>query len=697
MAASNVSWGIEIGAGGIKAIQLEVSGDRVNVLDFAVIQHKKPLSSPDTNADDVLRVSLGQFMSQVDLAGAAVVLSVPGHSAFARFAKLPPVEPKKVPDIVKFEAVQQIPFPIDEVEWDYQTFVSPDSPDIEVGIFAIKRSWMKDRLALFADVNLVPDVVTLSPVAAYNAMAYDLAFTEQTPGTIILDIGTTSTDLVVAEAGRVWIRTFPIGGHHFTEALVSAFKLTYPKAEKLKREAEDSKHARHVFQAMRPVFSDLTQDVQRSIGYYQSLHKDADLKRLIGIGSTFKLPGLRKYLKQQLGLDVYRVEQFKRLSMEGPRGAELQNESVALMTAYGLAIQGLGLSALNANLMPSGQIRESMWKKKVKWFGVAAGVAAATGASMFIRPFLDNNAVAAAPRDPMIGNVLADVQRLKAQASEAGVTGGGTRDLTAANMLALLEGREVYAHMMQDLRQLFAFAHSKAANAPGAMPGEPALVLESYATDYLPPQAPVEDLGSDPFAMPPTGRGGFGDPGFQSPTSGGDRAAAGISPHTEKPRILVTAVVSTTQPDAPRYMIASVEEWLRRNRVREGVPYQIFITREPWESIGTQTGARPGDAAAPAAIPDPRSDPRTGRGGIGGGRDEIIDNSQYIQEGQEVQHTGGGDTSFRGTGTRRGSGDLEKQAPLPGAPPLPEGVKRERFRVVWEVVLDLDEKAEEGQ
>lgn len=218
MAASNVSWGIEIGAGGIKAIQLEVSGDRVNVLDFAVIQHKKPLSSPDTNADDVLRVSLGQFMSQVDLAGAAVVLSVPGHSAFARFAKLPPVEPKKVPDIVKFEAVQQIPFPIDEVEWDYQTFVSPDSPDIEVGIFAIKRSWMKDRLALFADVNLVPDVVTLSPVAAYNAMAYDLAFTEQTPGTIILDIGTTSTDLVVAEAGRVWIRTFPIGGHHFTEA-----------------------------------------------------------------------------------------------------------------------------------------------------------------------------------------------------------------------------------------------------------------------------------------------------------------------------------------------------------------------------------------------------------------------------------------------------------------------------------------------
>jgi Tfp pilus assembly PilM family ATPase len=59
-------------------------------------------------------------------------MSVPGHAAFARFAKLPPVEPKKVPDIVKFEAVQQIPFPIEQVEWDYQTFVAEDSPEVEV-------------------------------------------------------------------------------------------------------------------------------------------------------------------------------------------------------------------------------------------------------------------------------------------------------------------------------------------------------------------------------------------------------------------------------------------------------------------------------------------------------------------------------------------------------------------------------------
>src|SRR5258706_627365 len=118
MPSSNICWGIEIGAGAIKALKLERSGENVNVLDFAIVPHKKVLSTPGLDQADAIRVALGEFISQYDLHGANIALSVPGHAAFARFAKLPPVEPKKVPDIVKFEAVQQIPFPIGELEWD---------------------------------------------------------------------------------------------------------------------------------------------------------------------------------------------------------------------------------------------------------------------------------------------------------------------------------------------------------------------------------------------------------------------------------------------------------------------------------------------------------------------------------------------------------------------------------------------------
>ena len=608
MPSSNVCWGIEIGAGSIKGLKLEAAGEGVRVLEFVNVPHKAVLSTPGMDQNDALRLGLGQFASQVDLTGASVAISVPGHSAFARFAKLPPVEPKKVPDIVKFEAVQQIPFPIDQVEWDYQTFANQDSPDVEVGIFAITRERIMDRLTMYEDVGIIPDFVTLSPVAAYNALAFDLSFTEKTPGTIILDIGTTSTDLVIAEAGRVWIRTFPIGGHHFTEALVNAFQLSYPKAEKLKREAESSKHARHIFQAMRPIFGDLAQDVQRSIGYYQSLHKDAKLERLIGLGSTFRLPGLRKYLRQQVQMDVFRLEQFKRLSLDGPRAGEFQAQSLQLATAYGLGLQGLGMAALEANLMPSAVIKTAMWQRKVRWFGVAAGVAVAASAAMFVRPFLDNTAVAENQPNATINETIEQVNRLKTEAAD--VLSASADNAAAGEMINLLENRELYAHIVNDLGLMLKSAQEKAGAA--AKPGEPVFAIQSFKAIY----APASDPSADPNAPAPPP----------------DAAPAG----PPRPKVTVQLLLTTTQPEAQKFAINTLDKWLRDNAKRPGVPYDIVVSGSPLRVTGFQTEGSTEVASGQSSTPAfgesssrsqlERMAPQAGAGGGkggGGGRGAI--------------------------------------------------------------------------
>ena len=509
MPTTNTCWGIEVGANAVKAIKLESTGEgKCRVADFAVIQHPKVLSTPDVNASDVIRVSLGQLTNQVDFGKASVALSIPGHSSFARFAKLPPVEPKKVPEIVKFEAMQQIPFPLEQVEWDFQTFVTPDSPDVEVGIFAVTKERIAERLQMLQDVGITPDYVILSPIAVYNAMAYDLDFGSKTPGTIVVDIGTTSTDLVIATPGRMWVRTFPLGGHQFTEALVNQFQLSYPKAEKLKREAQDTKHARQVFQAMRPVFTDLAQDIQRSIGYFQSLNRDVELTRVIGVGSTWRLPGLRKYLKQQLGLDVYRVDYFKRVNMgvEGVEGGEDSEEggqqqaidnaskghafndaSLNLVTAYGLALQGLGLNAVGGNLMPTSVIRKSMWREKTKYFGLAAGVAAAAAGVMFVGPVRNYFAVKGTTKPPIIREVLEEFEGAKRLAEQAGVLNPEGSDLRAANVLVLQDGRGIYNHLVGDVQTIFSMGDAargggaEKIQAPGQeppkIPGGPAFTL----------------------------------------------------------------------------------------------------------------------------------------------------------------------------------------------------------------------------
>lgn len=579
MASKNEYWGLEIGGSAVKALKLErVDETSVRMIDFAVVQHQKVLSTPDVKPEEVIRLSLQQLTSQFDLTKGGLAVSVPGNGAFARFCKLPPVEPKNVPDIVRFEASQQIPVTLDEVEWDYQTFVAPDSPDVGVGIFAMRKDNLKDRLQVLADFGLTPDVVTLSPLGVYNALAYDLEFGPTTPGTILVDIGTTSTDIVIAEPGRMWIRTFPMGGHQFTEAIVQAFNLSYPKAEKLKREAEQTEHARRVFQEMRPVFTDLATEIQRSIGYYQSLHKDAKLTRIIGVGSTFRLPGLRKYFKQQLGLEVYRVEEFKRIkppaNMPAERIGAFNELSLNMGTAYGLCLQGLGLNACGGNLMPVAVTRDTIWKEKAPWFAAAAGVAIVASAGFFGRPLYDSAKIKGVIKDPVIQQAIAEANRLKTEATAAGVAGTSTANYSAFNMLDLTSRRDILPRITADLGEMFDTANKalpawlQSTKSDKKMEA-PAYALTGFVTTYEPPEG-----------------------------EGGEGAAATDVDLMKLPRIHCTLEMNTEVPEARRFARDTVGKWLEANRSREGVPYRIVFVQN-----GLRVSEKDGTAPVADASP----------------------------------------------------------------------------------------------
>ncbi len=688
MASSNVCWGIEIGAASIKAIKLErVDESSVKATDFAIVQHPKVLSAPGTDPNEVLRVSMGALVSQVDLVTGkpGIAVSVPGHAAFARFTKLPPVEHKKIPDIVRFEAMQQIPFQLDEVEWDYQTFITPDSPDVGVGIFAIRKDNVKERLALLTDFGLTPEVITLSPLSVYNALAYDLSFGASTPGTIIVDVGTTSTDIVIGEPGRMWIRTFPIGGHQFTEALVQQFQLSYPKAEKLKREAEDTKHARQVFQAMRPVFTDLATEIQRSIGYYQALYKDNNLQRLIGVGSTFQLPGLRKYLKQQLSIEVYRIEEFKRIKApEGgtpERDSAFAAQSLNLVTAYGLAIQGLGLNACGGNLMPVSVSRESLWRANRKTFAAAAGLALAASGVLFLRPTMDHFAIKAAVEPAIIKDVVRVAGQLKAEATEAGIVGGGTPDLRASNAVDLLSGREFYAHVVNDVSLLIENGQASAEKAGAlnadilaAIKDSQAYSLMSCETKYEPPQ-PAADAGQPQFGSEP--------PGATPP---------GI---TTRPRVKVTLKLGTSVPEARRFVQDTLERWLRENATRAGVPYSLAFLPGTFKiTESAQPESTQPSGAAPSG-PDSRT---PGGGRMGGGGGTLGGGGAGPTIGSRGGFRPGGGGGGGGGGVEGGGGspppspgggeglppDLDRNAPLPEVKAKPP---RAEVTIEWWAVV----------
>lgn len=457
MAGSKAAWGIEVGSYAVKALRLERNGDQVVVSDFGEYPHKKPLSTPDLNVDEMIRLTLGTLVSQKNFEKEKVVMSVEGRASLPRFAKLPPVEPKKIPDIIRFEAAQQIPFPIEEVEWDAKVFESEDSPETEVGIFAIKKDELNHRIAMWGEHGLAPKTVTLGPVAVFNAVHYDLVGPGSKPF-VVLDIGTRSSDLIVVDGDNCWIRTFPIGGSDFTEAIATTFKLPYSKAERLKQESGTSKYAKQIMQAMRPVFGDLLEGVQRSIGFYENSHRGVKIETVLGVGSTFKIPGLRKFLGAQLGLNVIRFDEFRRLQVEGRMASDFAGHSVSMATAYGLALQGLGEADIDVNLAPSEVLNEMAWSAKNKWFIAAAGIALAASGLMFVAPMAAQGSMGAdlVGAQSKVSNVVRQAKGFKSQIDQ--ISNEAAIGHKASNFERLLDDREVWPHLVTDAMNAVAAA-----------------------------------------------------------------------------------------------------------------------------------------------------------------------------------------------------------------------------------------------
>jgi type IV pilus assembly protein PilM len=450
MATVRSAWGIDLGNRALKAVKLIREGDQFRIADFEVIEHEQILSMAGDNKESLLQTALAQFVERHQLKGAVVAVGVSGQQSFARFIKLPPVEPKKIPEIVRFEAIQQIPFPLDDVEWSYQLFQQPESPDVEVGIFAMKKDLVNRQIGYFTSLGLNVQVVQTLPLAVYNAMNYD-GHTAQT--TIFMDCGAENTDLIVAEGDTVWLRTLQIGGNTFTEVLAKAFKLDFVKAEELKRNAATSKYAKQIFQAMRPVFADLVAEIQRSMGFYTTAHRDARIGRIVALGSTFQLPGLQKYLAQNLSLPVEKIDTFKSLPpTEAKTATALQEAMISLSGAYGLALQAMGGGKITSSLLPETIRRQKMWKEKTKWFATAAAAALLATCGIAGRLYYEKISYDAnqLTRDS-VKKTIGQAQRLSANWRTEVEGQGGPDQNKLIGMQVLLDYRNLWPTLISDI------------------------------------------------------------------------------------------------------------------------------------------------------------------------------------------------------------------------------------------------------
>lgn len=401
MAKIQPVWALDVGQAALKALKL-VPGETPGLVvaeAFDYVEYPKILSQPDADPEQLIREALETFLERNELKGCKVAIAVPGQAGLVKFIKLPPVEKKRIPDIVKFEAKQQIPFSLDEVIWAYQQIGDEeeggdeDFTMAEVGLFAMKRDQINKAILPMRVAGIEVDIVQMGPIALYNFITFDRIKEGPTPAAapgvedaetdagqakpaakgekgsiVLLDIGADNTDLIITDGTRIWQRNVPIGGNHFTRALTKELKLTFAKAEHLKRNATKAPDPRSIFTAMRGVFNDFASEVNRSIGFYSSVNRTAKISKVIGLGNGFKLPGLQKFLQQNLSHEVEKLEEFARMVGDDVKTAPQFLENLpSFGVAYGLGVQGLNKSGLRTNLLPPEIEQVRLIRAKKPW------------------------------------------------------------------------------------------------------------------------------------------------------------------------------------------------------------------------------------------------------------------------------------------------------------------------------------------
>ena len=165
------------------------------------------LTQPEADPGELVRDAVEEFLSRNDISGDTIAVSVPGQAGLSKFIKLPPVEASKIPDIVTYEARQQIPFPLEQVIWSWQRLEGGIEEsgfviDAEIALFAMKRDQVAKALEPFKEADIEIDILQLSPVSLANVVMFDQlpkaseVDPEAPPPSIVLaSMGVDSTDL----------------------------------------------------------------------------------------------------------------------------------------------------------------------------------------------------------------------------------------------------------------------------------------------------------------------------------------------------------------------------------------------------------------------------------------------------------------------------------------------------------------------
>ena len=371
---------LDIGASAVKLAEFEGGKGGLTLVNYGIAALAAPLDAG--NAGALLSPALLDIVREKGIKPGPVAISISGQMVFPRFASIAAAGgAEKFDQMIRFEIEQNIPFPIDEMICDRQVLGDNENGEKNVMIVAAKTDQVEDIAAAVRGAGFTPELVDVAPIAITNVLRYAGAAEDEC--CVLLDIGSKTTSLVIADGDKLYNRSIPVAGNTITKEIASALGCTAEEAEAYKREAayvalggvvEDEDETRdRVSKVCRAVMTRLHAEVSRSINFYRSQQGGSVPVKLYITGGTALLPQLDRFFSESLQLEVEYVNPFAVVGT-GPKidTEALESDGTLLPAVVGLAVHMAGLATFSINLLPPSLLKERADVARIPFVAIGA-------------------------------------------------------------------------------------------------------------------------------------------------------------------------------------------------------------------------------------------------------------------------------------------------------------------------------------
>lgn len=309
-----------------------------------------------------LRVALVELVEKLKLKGKTIYYAIAGHVVFVRFVKLPPFDADKADQMVEFEARQNVPFPINEVIWDYE-YIGPDEGgEREVALVAIKADALNDVNDQVESQNVKVAAVDIAPLATFNAFRYAYPDVDET--SLIIDLGARSTNLIFVEGNKAFTRNILVGGSTVTGNIAKELGMSFAEAEDQKRgrgyvapggayEPNEDETVEHISKIMRNTMTRLHGEIVRTVNYYRSQQGGSPPRRFFLCGGGAQTPLVVDFFQEKFNLPVEVLNPLRGVQIDrGVRRETAEAEAPSMMELLGLALRQSGSCPVEIELLP---------------------------------------------------------------------------------------------------------------------------------------------------------------------------------------------------------------------------------------------------------------------------------------------------------------------------------------------------------